>query len=55
LSNSGRGHGEQELCIWIENLAALSAEARAFLKILQAKVLRKGGIIFYFHTLSRMT
>jgi hypothetical protein len=49
LSDSGRGHKEQELCIWIENLAALSAEARALLKILQAKVLRKGGINFDFH------
>jgi hypothetical protein len=41
--------------MWVENLAALSAEARDLLRSLHAKVVRKGGMSFDFHTLSKMS
>jgi hypothetical protein len=55
LSVSEIAHIEQELSIWVEYLAALSAEARDLLKSLQAKVLRKGGINFDFETFCKMS
>jgi hypothetical protein len=50
-----RAHTEQELSIWVEYLDALSAEAKALVRSLQAKVLRNGGINFDFHTLCKMS